>query len=328
MSTKTSSLKNILAKRRKINGMTLEVPTKLDAIQSPGSTGTPASPSDPDVKYSSPAIVVASASPTPNNVVLTVNNNDGCDLTLRFALNNAELHGLISTYAQKEFKYEYVLVYDNILRFKRARLESVDVRANIAKYIYETFLSVTGSLKQETSHNIKLRIDKGDVGEDLFDVLEIDLESKLRETFENFKRTKECEQFVRCNGSPLRKSPLVARKPPVGKLNLSRSISNLSVDTPTKREMSPTVGLSERYVGSPTIRTDSLHLGVKSPKTITSPTVGDTPRFVCSPVVRSPEGVFDFKNNSNGNSKPSTPNESSPKTFFISLLSQLKKRRS
>jgi len=325
MSTKTSGLKNILAKKRKINGMTLEVPTKHAAVQrSPGSAGTPSSPADE--KYSTPAIVVAQSSPA--------TNNEGCDLTLRFALNNVELHQLVSSFAQREFKYEYVLVYDNILRFKRARLEPLDVRTNIANYIYDTFLSVpAGTLGGELCRNIKSRMDV-EMTDDLFDDLEADLENKLRETFEKFKRTPECEHFVRCNGSPLRKSPLVvARKPPVSKLNLSRAASNLSVDTLTRREMSPTVGQSERYVGSPTIRTDSQLLSVKSPKTITSPTVGETPRFVCSPVIRSPESAFDFSvrnisnGNSNGSSKPSTPNESSPKTFFISLLSQLKKRR-
>jgi hypothetical protein len=235
------------------------------------------------------------------------------NVTLRQALSNKDLHCLLTEFTQKVFKYEHLLLWDNIQMFRQT--SASEIRLRNARFIFDTFLSPNnGFISASTSEHINFQLNQNLHPECLFDDLEKEVERDLENIFVQFVKSKEFIKYS-SNGSSLvvvDKLTLVKRPtiPTMQKLCLNRDGLSLNV-VEAKREMSPTVGNNERFVGSPTIKIDS----VKSPTTIKSPTVGEMPRFVCSPVAPVIKQEERHKR------------VASPRDFLASLLLSFKKRK-
>jgi hypothetical protein len=275
-SSRASRLKTFFEQRKKSAALALDISASKSNI-SPGSS--PCSPNDAD----KPVEIVP----------------------LRLAMSNIKLHKLFSEFTQTEFKYERVLIWDNIQRFKKA--PETEIRLDVARFIYDTFLSsADGTISAQICEIIHQKLEQKDNSSTLFDELEQQMENDLRDIYNGFTRSKKYEEFMKQGGILAVDRMTLTKRPALTKLQVNRG---LTLNIGDKREMSPTVGNSHRYVGSPTIAT----YDIKSPTSIKSPTVGDTPRFVCSsPVVTQQEEHH--------------KRVASPRDFLSSLLS-IKKRK-
>jgi hypothetical protein len=193
---------------------------------------------------------------------------------------------MLSEFSQKEFKYERVLVWDNIQRYKKAESP---IKSDVARFIFDTFLTPDGFIQASICKDVETQLTTNNLNEKLFDELERHVERELENVFSRFVKSPKYVEYMN-SGRPLiivDRLPLANRKPALHKLNVPNR--GLTLNIGDKREMSPTVGHSERFVGSPftpiVVGSPSLFIDhVKSPVTIKSPTVGEMPRFVCSPV--------------------------------------------
>jgi len=284
--SRTGRLTSLFAQRKKALPVALHVDvTNKVQNTSPGSNGTPCTPTS---------------------------NDSTTQITLKLSLSNMELHKLLSEFAQKEFKLERVLIWDNIQRYKRA--SENEIRTDVARFIFDTFLSAKDdTICGKICESVRSNLDQKECPEGLFDELERQMEGHLEEIFDRFRSTKQFVEYASRASPPVINRQTLMTKSSLPKLRLN---PGLTVNTDNKREMSPTVGTNERFVGSPTVSTNPTFLKIKSPISIKSPTVGDTPRFVGSDPVRSHHPSRDEPHK----------RTASPRDFLVSLLS-LKKRK-
>lgn len=248
--SKVGRLKSFLAQRKALASLSVDTTSAKDQkIVSPGS---------------SPLSPIETCSPIEH-------------VSLRQALSNSALHKMLIEYTQKEFKYDRVLVWDNIQRFKKASEQ--ELRLDVARFIYDTFLSSNDAgVSESICKTVQVQLANNYCYASLFDELEKLVESDLEVIFDKFIKSTQYVEYMRRGGKSLvvvDRLTLI-RRPSLQKLSISRN-PGLVLDIEEKREMSPTVGSSERFVGSPTVLVNQI----KSPNSIKSPTVGDTARFVC-----------------------------------------------
>lgn len=305
--SRTGRLKKFLVQRKKGVPSGIDTSVKINiGIKSPGSAGTPSSPI-----HTTPEL-------------------------LRLALSNIELHKIFIEYAQKEYKYECILVWDNIQRYKRAMER--EIKSDVARFIYDTFLSTKdGAICTRICESVHNAIENNEFTDEIFDELEGEMENQLTPIFTKFSQSKAYLDFMKQGTNPpVVNRQILMKRPSLSKLRLDHRDLTLAIDT--KREMSPGLGSREMFVGSTTVASPMLLKISKSPVLIKSPTVGDIPRFAHSAGSEPSTPLRFMDSTPYSGSEPTTPMEKCkeqeslkrvalPAKDFITSLLSLKKRK-